>query len=466
MNWLLPGMLAAVLLSANFAEPIGKLAYADQPQKPVAKTPEERGILSPTSIDQSELARKLMNMSDAQVRKLEEGKKKGLLELKPLVLPTEDYIVGKNTHFGWPVATSAGETLVVIYLRRRGHSPPKTDQHSSGCMMIRSLDGGRTWSKPFDLRHFAKKEDGSLPDYSKGMCIATTRDDAIVLGHEFGTFRSEDQGATWQHFEYTFNRRITEDTSVRGAYIALNCPRLIDHPEYGLVRLEGKKFSYPESPWRGMGRKMYVAYSKDGGRTWKEDSYPLPIVSPAEPAMLLHKGALIIIGRLEDDKEKQKTTGYLQYWSKPGWFPVKGTFTNIRPTGSEGRDTVDLSFNPVTERFEVVASDREGGGIDGRRHVPQSLNLWSIDPDALLAGSAEWRFEGCLFEREERFAASAGDPRRFGDGLHPAAAVIDTQQGVQHIFVYMGSWMGPAGIFHLTRTLDTAKLAAFLKNQS
>ena len=173
-----------------------------------------------------------------------------------------------------------------------------------------------------------------------------------------------------------------------------------------------------------------------------------------------------MVGRLEDDREKQRTTGYLQYWSESGWFPVKGEYTNMRPTPSEGRDTVDLSFNPVTERFEVVASDREGGGIDGRRHVPQSLNLWSIDPDALLAGSAEWRYEGCLFERKDQFARNYGVAGRFGDGLHPAAAVIDPQQGVQHIFVYMGASTGPAGIFHLTRTLDTPKLAAFLQDQS
>ena len=56
-------------------------------------------------IEQSALARELMDMSEAQLRKLEEGKKKGLLELRPILLPTEEYIVGKNNHFGWPKAT-------------------------------------------------------------------------------------------------------------------------------------------------------------------------------------------------------------------------------------------------------------------------------------------------------------------------------------------------------------------------
>ena len=128
----------------------------------------------------------------------------------------------------------------------------------------------------------------------------------------------------------------------------------------------------------------------------------------------------------------------------------------------EGLDTVDLSFNPLTERFEVGATDRQGGGVDGRfREVPFTLNLWSIDPQALLAGIADWRFEGCLFERQVSMTPT--NAAKMADGCHPAAAVIDEKEGVQHVFVYLGSPAGPAGIFHLKRTLDTPKLAAFLK---
>ena len=46
--------------------------------------------------------------------------------------------------------------------------------------------------------------------------------------------------------------------------------------------------------------------------------------------------------------------------------------------------------------------------------------------------------------------------------FHPAAAVIDRKLCVQHIFIYIGHPSGPAGVFRLTRTLDTPKLAAFL----
>ena len=429
-----------------------------------------------TTIEQSALARKLMNMSQAQLRKLEEGKKKGLLELRPALLPTKENIVGKNIHFGWPLATKAGDALVVIYLRRCAHyHHPPWDQDSSGVMMIRSVDGGRTWSKPTDLRQYARKADGSLPFYSKGECITTTIDGAIVLGHETGTFRSEDQGVTWEHYSHDppFSRRLSAKETT-----TFNCPRLIEHPTYGLVRMCGIKGIAEDQSSSGYPiyrNKVHVANSLDGGRTWKEQKYEVPLVGPAEPAMLLHEGALIMIGRpyhKTTSSRKTWTTPYTQHWSKTGWFPLQGKLTNMSATDrgksgvpGKGLDTPDLSFNPVTKRLEVVTTDRMGGGVEGRRwQVPLSLNLWSIDPEDLLAGSAEWRFEGCLFERQTSMPNQALQraEEKMSDGCHPAAAVIDEEEGVQHIFVYMGNPAGPAGIFHLKRTLDTDKLSAFL----
>ena len=431
-------------------------------------------ISEATTIEQSALARKLMNMPDAQLRKLQKGEKKGLLELRFIVLPTEEHIVGDNNHLGWPIATKAGDAVVVIYLRRFGHwMGSRWNQHSSGCMMVRSLDGGRTWSKPTDLRQYVKKADGSLPFYSKAECIITTSDGAIVLGHESGTFRSEDQGQTWKHYSYPFARKLDppEDSPDDSpAYSSLNCPRFIEHPKYGLVRMAGvATVDELVTGWPALSDQMCVAYSTDGGRTWYEEQYRVPITSSAEPAMLLHNGALIVVGRPYDESAydaKTLSSAYIQYWSGTGWFPLQSKFTNMRATDrykeglpGKGLDTVDLSFNPVTKRLEVVATDRMGGGVEERRwQVPFSLNLWSIDPEALLEGSADWRFEGCLFERQTPMP----NDYEMSDGCHPAAAVIDEKEGVQHIFVYMGCPAGPAGIFHLKRTLETSRLSAFL----
>ena len=191
-----------------------------------------------------------------------------------------------------------------------------------------------------------------------------------------------------------------------------------------------------QASWPTYSRNIHVAYSQDGGRTWQEQKHEVPILAPAEPAMLLHEGALILIGRSHHPiayDRKTWTTPYIQHWSKSGWFPLQSRLTNMRCTdrkkerkAGKGLDTVDLSFNPVTKRLEVLATDRMGGGIDARRwSVSFSLNLWSIDPEALLAGSAEWRFEGCLFDRQAEGSSSLA----MGDGCHPASAVIDEQQG-------------------------------------
>lgn len=441
---------------------------AEEAEGRPTKTPEQGGMLKGTTIEQSPLAAKLVNMSRAQLHNLREGKARGLLELKPVVLPEPEFVIGKNNHFGWPIATRAGDALVVIYLRRCSHFvAPQWDEDSSGCMMIRSLDEGRSWSKPFDLRNHFREPDGSLRYFSKGESIATTSDGAIVLGHKDGTYRSEDQGMTWRHFPHPF--RKTLEPGVRSR---MYCPRMIEHPDYGLVRMEGTILK-PEFPgWPHTGQRMHAGYSRDGGRTWHDELHDVPIAGSAEPAMVFHDGALFMIGRPHDVvayDPKSHTTRYIQYWSKTGWFPLEAKLTNMRTTDrpksglpGKGLDTVDLCFNPVTKRLEVVATDRMGGGVEGRFwDVPFSLNLWSIDPKAMLAGSANWRFEGCLFERQA--SMTLANQARMSDGCHPAAAVIDEKERVQHIFVYLGSPSGPAGIFHLRRTLDTPRLAAFLK---
>ena len=126
-------------------------------------------------------------------------------------------------------------------------------------------------------------------------------------------------------------------------------------------------------------------------------------------------------------------------WS-PGEEPVV-TATNLK--NPRFVDTVDFFFNPVTNRFEVVRSER----------YRMQLWLWSAAPEDWPTG--KWRRECRIFAREGAFYRDA-------DGFHPASAVIDTKRGVQHIFVYTGHPNGPAGVFRITRTLDTPSLARFL----
>jgi predicted O-methyltransferase YrrM len=52
------------------------------------------------------------------------------------------------------------------------------------------------------------------------------------------------------------------------------------------------------------------------------------------------------------------------------------------------------------------------------------------------------------------------------DNVGIGASGIDENRGVQHIFIYAGHPNGPAGVFRITRTLDTPKLAATLSRAS
>jgi hypothetical protein len=107
-------------------------------------------------------------------------------------------------------------------------------------------------------------------------------------------------------------------------------------------------------------------------------------------------------------------------------------------------DTSAICFNPLTLRYEVVQSKRED----------MSIHLWSLAPEDW--STANWRYEGLLFKRAAGFYNLA-------DGFHTGGAVVDEKRGVQHIFFYSGHPGGPAGVFRLTRTLDTPKLVAFLE---
>ena len=107
-------------------------------------------------------------------------------------------------------------------------------------------------------------------------------------------------------------------------------------------------------------------------------------------------------------------------------------------------DTSAICFNPVTRRFEVVQSKRED----------MSIHLFSIAPADW--NSSKWRHEGCLFKRTAGFYSHA-------DGFHTGGAVLDVKRGVQHVFFYSGHPGGPAGVFRMTRTLQTPNLARLLE---
>ena len=395
------------------------------------------------------LARELLGASEEQLAKYEDGRKQGLIEVAPVHLPVDP--PGDCNHYGWPIATKAGETIVVMHRRIPGHNAQGAggphEKMSYGIVLC-STDDGKTWSRPYDLRDCMKPEDrnrgGIVPLSHRAKfdkknksaegykihlhSIGTARDGGVVAINNHGVFRSDDEGKTWKHF----SEALRDDTFPH-EIINLG-PRILDRPEHGLL-VFGNWFG-EVNKYHQLRSRLVAVSSADGGATWQVEEHPAGFPQ-YEPAAIFHDGRFRFVTR-----DQTKVLAHKQMSWLPGQ-PPQVIDTNLQ--NPRYVDTVDFSFNPLTKRYEVVRSER----------WRMEVWLWSMDPSEWKTG--QWR-------RECRLLASEGTFYLTADGSHPAGAVIDEERGVQHIFIFSGHPNGPAGVFRITRTLDTPKLAAFLNS--
>lgn len=367
--------------------------------------------------------------------------------IRPVALPMGVNLKPGNNHLGWPVSAIVGNTMLVAHHRTKFHhgDGPKLNDESSVAVVLRSTDSGETWSDPIDMRQFGVNEDPTVVNFGLAFGVIGS---SVFLVSQYGVYRSDDEGISWRLLRGAMTQEQT------GFHATGNPgPRVVIHPERGLVVPMG----VTHEPF------LDLFSSGDEGKTWAHERIEVSsTIHPLEPTAFYHNGHLIFVTRnhtlpfkwhqsmLEPERPAMLV-------SNTGWFPMQHEgLTNI--SSYRWPDTSDLDFNPVTNRYEAVVTNRSGGGPESERNEEneQTVNLWSISPEELYAGKAtSWRFEGTLLRLKSGMQDIHNEDV---DAAHPGGAVIDVEAGVQHIFIYCGLYATPAGIYRITRRLDTNEL--------
>lgn len=395
--------------------------------------------------------------------------KAGPVEIMPVYIPELGAYPDNNWYSGSPVATKAGDALIVVFNRssqrtlRSGTRPLLPS--ASPAVFTRSTDGGKTWSAPVDFRDFMKSKPAPVVGGMRAL-TTTSKGTVIFLSNLGGVFRSEDTGQTWTHYPDAIpNYPKRKDGFQRGA----GGPQIVEFPDGTLVAFSSTQKG------AGFGDQLILWQSTDDGRTWQAKDTPVPAgFGAVEPTVLLRNGVFYALGRNHQPHAFNPETGLysmLQFAIPASGKKGNAALTNIRATYADdlgdfcpggtfwSQDTPDLAYNPVTKRIEAVVTNRNGGGEDAEQDITgQTLNLWSIAPGDFDTGFSHWRFEGTLLRRN-----TMDSPKRV-DGMHPAGSIIDEAAGVQRIFIYAGYYSGPSGIFQITRPLDTSKVAKWWKS--
>jgi len=401
------------------------------------------------------MSNRTLIISAAEKERLSDLEAKGVMTVRPVALPVGSHLKGSNHHLGWPVGIKIGKTLLCAYhqsLRHHGEGP-RQDASSSDAVIVRSTDGGRTWSDPVDIRTFGVTKDPMSVWEMNSFAVLNHK---VFLATTYGLYVSDNEGRSWELIPGALTRKQT-GTPSDGAGGA--GPRMIVHPQKGLVVVNG------------VARQPFIDlyHSTDEGKTWKHERFQVSdTIHPLEPTFMYHDGHLIFLTRnhplpFKWHQQLSETQRPVMMVSDTGWFPMKHqAVTNI--SSFRWPDTTDVDFNPVSQRFEAVVTNRNGGAEEDEKNEKhgQTVNLWSISKEDLYAGRADqWRFEGTLLRFESGMLDIQADDI---DAAHPGGAVIDEDEGVQHIFIYCGRYSTPAGIYRISRTLDTTKLRDTIKH--
>ncbi|MCC6680837.1 MAG: exo-alpha-sialidase [Phycisphaeraceae bacterium] len=390
------------------------------------------------------------DFSDAEKKRLRLLMSKNLLRITPVASIPEGQPL---RHLGWPVATQLPSgRMVVVYQRAGGHGDDDPSPEA-GTFVLYSDDDGKTWQPNPPLRLGGTRGMNCIGHASVG----NNPNHRLIACSDRMVYLSDDSGQSWREHPHTFDG-LLEGAPHTG-------PNMVLHPEFGLTVAFGQQ--------TGKSGRNFLLRSLDAGETWQQRIWIND--QPArdyEPTLATWgPGHMVTLGRetREDFAVGPDGWAYTQHvyrhQSGARFEDVQFVTARTNIVGNQavpigGNDTGEVIYNPVSRRIEMLQSARNGGGpgkvgstlIEDKDKQISSLNLYSIDPEALLAGSSEWRFDCTVIER------IGYSMKGNKDGLHPGGSVVDTTHNVQHIFVYAGWRRSPASIFMISRSLETDKM--------
>ena len=365
------------------------------------------------------MANRYLNFGSHENRMLYLADSLGLMELDPVVVPEGEGFVPGSYNFGWPVAAMSGTTIIVSTQRKLLPGQPD-DKSGKGQLLIISGDKGESWAAPVEVQ--------TLQPYGYWVgsqsCIGVAGEKIIQKGS--GTLITDNQGENWSPYPRAFKFASQEAYGING-------PRIHLHPSFGLIFLTGN------TPTIDRGS----VFRSDDGTEWEDDFWNIEggagVVCRGPSALVLDDGSILMLA-----SNGNRMVQYLyRYTSGDTYADIQFTADTIKGinTSRSAYDVPDLILNPVTGRIEMLESN------------PTNLLLWSINKNDLLGGSISWELESTLLSRDGF------------DSMHPAGSVVDTDNQVQHIFLYIGgAYPDRNCIFRLSRTLDTGSLSGWINN--
>jgi len=384
-------------------------------------------------------------LSQLSVEEFSKFAKSDLIDVRPVITPTKENLVGRNDYYMWPIATIVDGTMVVLYSRSACHWGPQeseNDKNSGIRMIITSSDGGKTWSKPFDLMSAGTWDKTPFCGFGGGIGC---HKGIVYVAINKGIYQSRDKGKNWKLLTEQPNWNVTSEPLWSAG------TRLTFDDTHGMVLWTTSGFStnYIDRRDHGAyGTHMVALYSPDFGHTWKTESQPLPEglrLSEITPIRFNGKVAFFLRNGL-------KNTCYGQGYSETGWFPFSFALSNIGPVGLV--DTPDIQYNPKAKRIEVAAPFRKGRGPGPEGQM--KANLYSMTPAEMATGKTEWRYDGTLIRYKKLFGKS--------DGFNVVGSVIDEKRNRRFFHVWAGDATNTSAIFQYSISLDTDKVSRYLKD--